>query len=165
MTVELDAQQPIRPDYRGTFGWPVEQYAGGFRLITGSGVAAVVVPRALSDAVLTDLRKLDCLGPALGLPTRRERVTVLLAEADDLGAAHHEPPEGIRVLPAGSIVPLPDGRAECAAQWLVEPDAIRRWLPSLGAVLAAVASMPTIRNSRGARTADRRDIPRELLTW
>ncbi|KID30766.1 hypothetical protein HQ32_02271 [Prauserella sp. Am3] len=162
MTLELDAQDTTRPDYRGTFGWPVEQYAGGFRMITGSGVAAVVVPRALSDAVLTDLRKLDCLGPALGLPTRRERVTVLLAEADDFGAAHHQPPDGVRVLPAGSVVPLPDGRPDCAAQWLVEPDAFRRWLPSLGSVLAALATVP---NTRAGHASARRDIPRELLTW
>lgn len=162
MTLELDEQQHTRPDYRGTFGWPVEEYAGGFRLITGSGVAAVVVPRALSDAVLTDLRKLDCLGPTLGLPTRRERVTALLAEADDFGATHHRPPEGVRVLPAGSVVPLPDGRPECAAQWLVEPDPFRRWLPSLGAVLAALASGSV---ARAGRVSAGRDVSGELLSW
>lgn len=159
MTLELDDPQGTRPDYRGTYGWPVEQHAGGQRLITGSGVAAVVVPRALSDAVLADLRKLDCAGPALALPTRRERITVLLAEADDFGA--HQPlPAGIRVLPAGSVVPLPDGSQECAARWLVAPDASRRWLPSLGAVLAAVASVPVL-----GRGSTEHGIPRELLSW
>ncbi|MBB3051568.1 hypothetical protein FHS23_002597 [Prauserella isguenensis] len=161
MTLELDESQGTRPDYRGTYGWPVEQHAGGQRLITGSGVAAVVVPRALSDTVLADLRKLDCAGPALALPTRRERVTVLLAEADDFGTAHRPLPGGVRVLPAGSVVPLPDGRDACAARWLVAPDASRRWLPSLGAVLAAVSSVPVV----GRPGAVEHGIPRELLSW
>ncbi|GAA1247762.1 hypothetical protein GCM10009676_37480 [Prauserella halophila] len=159
MTLELDEYQATCPDYRGTYGWPVEQHAGGQRLITGSGVAAVVVPRALSDAVLADLRKLDCAGPALGLPTRRERVTVLLAEADVFGSAHQPLPGGVRVLPAGSVVPLPDGGQKCAAWWLVAPDASRRWLPSLGAVLATVSSMPVA----GGRGSGEHGIPRELL--
>ncbi|MFC4003756.1 hypothetical protein ACFS2C_10295 [Prauserella oleivorans] len=152
MTLELDPQRTTRVDYRSTFGWPVERHRDGLRLVTGSGVGAVVVPRAMSDSVLARLRRQGCSGPALGLPTRRERITVLLVETDDFTVAQAPLPEGVRVLPAGSVIPLPDERQlHGPAQWLVEPDPFQRWLPSVGAVLATIAAAG--------------QVHRELLAW
>ncbi|EHR50269.1 hypothetical protein SacmaDRAFT_2013 [Saccharomonospora marina XMU15] len=146
------APQQSRVDYRGTFGWPVQWDRGGLRLVTGSGVGAVVVPRRISDAVLASLARQGCDGPALTLPTRREMVTVLLVETDDFAVAEAPLPEGVQVLAAGSTVPLPDEHNPNAlARWRVQPDPRQRWLPSLAAVLATISATGNLRH--------------ELLVW
>ncbi|PRX50906.1 hypothetical protein B0I33_10157 [Prauserella shujinwangii] len=148
MSVELEAAPSpgTGVDYRGTFGWPVEWHQGGLRLVTGSGVGAVVVPRALSEVVLASLARQGCSGPAVALPTRRERVTVLLVEADDVAVAETPLPSGVRVLPAGSAIPLPGERGtHTLARWIVEPDPSQRWLPSLGSVLTVISSSTIVR--------------------
>ncbi|PXY29211.1 hypothetical protein DI005_09830 [Prauserella sp. PE36] len=133
--------RPAFPDYRGVFGWPVRWEATGPHLVIGSGIGAVAMPKAQSEAVLAGLARQDCLGPVLAIPTKREMMSVLLVEAELPAWGDAPPPEQVRVLPAGTTVPLPDWRRpEIHARWIVEPDAHRRWLPSLGAVLATIRS-------------------------
>ncbi|WP_200314700.1 hypothetical protein [Prauserella cavernicola] len=136
--------EPALPDYRGVFGWPVRWQANGLHLVVGSGIGAVAMPKAQSDAVLAGLERQDCLGPALAVPTKREMMTILLVEAELPAWGEAPPPPSVKVLDAGSAVPLPDRRRpDILARWIVEPDPQRRWLPALSAVLATVrASSP-----------------------
>ncbi|WP_019816060.1 hypothetical protein [Saccharomonospora saliphila] len=148
MSVELDTapQRDSRVDYRATFGWPVEGRTGRERLVTGAGIGAVVVPRGISGVVLASLDRQGCGAPVLTLPTRREMATVFLVETGDVGVVETGLPPGVHVLPAGSVVPLPDERdPEALTRWVVEPDVSRRWLPSLGAVLATVVAIASPR--------------------
>lgn len=143
MSLELGSAPKQEPHvyYRGTFGWPVRWHRTGVNLVTGSGIGAVVVPRRMSDLVLASLERQGCPGPALALLTRRERITVLLVDADDVAMSDTPLPADVRVLPAGSAVPLPDERdPHGLAHWLVAPEESQRWLPSLSAVLTTIAS-------------------------
>ncbi|WP_245992730.1 hypothetical protein [Prauserella muralis] len=129
------------PDYRGLFGWPVRWQGGAPVLVTGSGIGAVLVPRSLSDQVLYSLSRQGCAGPALSVPTRRGSVVLLLVEADAPAFDLQPLPDGVRVLTAGTTIPLPDERRpDDLSHWIVEPDTHQRWLPSLAAVLTCIRS-------------------------
>lgn len=130
-----------RLDYRGVFGWPVRWHNGGLLLVTGSGIGAVTVPKALSDQVLESVARQGCSGPALSVPTKQGLVMILLVETDTLAADEVSLPPGVRVLTAGTAIPLPGGhRTDELARWLIPPDTRQRWLPSLAAVLTSIRS-------------------------
>ncbi|HKS46558.1 MAG TPA: hypothetical protein VJT49_15880 [Amycolatopsis sp.] len=148
MQTEQNAVSAIAPrlDYRGLFGWPVSWHNGGLMLVTGSGVGAVTVPRALSDQVLESLARQGCAGPALSLPTKQGVVVILLVETDTLASGEESLPTGVRVLNAGASIPLPEHRrADELAHWIVPPDTSQRWLPSLTAVLTCIRSSCRVR--------------------
>ncbi|MEU6641857.1 hypothetical protein ABZ863_04840 [Saccharomonospora sp. NPDC046836] len=128
-------------DYRGLFGWPVRWHNGELMLVTGSGIGAVTVPKALADRVLDSLARQGCSGPAVNVPTKRGTVVMLLVETDALTFDDTPLPEGVQVLPTGSGVPLPGNGPGNLARWLVAPDEHQRWLPSLAAVLASIRSV------------------------
>ncbi|GAA4663121.1 MULTISPECIES: hypothetical protein [Amycolatopsis] len=147
MSVQQDLASPpgSGDEYRRVFGWPVRLHDNGLELVTGSGIAAVVVPRALSDRVLAAVARQGCEGPAVCVPTKRGAVVVLLAEADMLAPSGDALPEGVRVLTAGTPVRLPSGQGHDLTHWLVAPDPRQRWLPSLNAVLASIRSVAPVR--------------------
>jgi hypothetical protein len=128
-----------RLDYRGVFGWPVHWHNNGPKLVVGSGIGAVALPKALSGRVLEGVARQGCSGPALSLPTKHGLVVFLLVESDALAPAEETLPEGVRVLSAGTTIPLPRDRDDLA-RWLVAPDPHQRWLPSLAAVVATIRS-------------------------
>lgn len=140
--MSLVSDTTARLDYRGVFGWPVDDDTGGPRLVTGAGIAAVAVPKALSDQVLHGLRRQGCTAPALSMPTKHGALLVLLAEADMLMADPAAAlPRGVRVLTSGETIPLPDERGpDQLTHWIVPPDEHQRWLPSLAAVLTSIRS-------------------------
>lgn len=135
-----------RWDYRGTFGWPVRWHNDGLSLVTGSGITAVAIPKAMAGAVLAALARQGCSGPALSLPTKQGMVAILLAEADTLASAGQTLPPGVKILTAGTAIPLPsERRPDDLSHWLVAPDTQQRWLPSLAAVLTNIRSVrPTL---------------------
>lgn len=143
MTVQENAEPAVRTlDYQHTFGWPVQWQGNSLRLVVGSGIGAVAIPRSLADRVLETVARQGCNGPAVCVLTKHGSVAVLLAEADMLAPSADMLPDGVRVLTAGSTVPLPDERSpHDLTHWLVPPDTHQRWLPSLTAVLAAVRSV------------------------
>ncbi|OXM67431.1 MULTISPECIES: hypothetical protein [Amycolatopsis] len=128
-------------DYRRTFGWPVHWQNGTLNFVIGAGIGAVAVPRARAEQVLENLARQGCRGPALSVPTKHGSVVIFLVEADILGSDAEFLPSDVRVLTAGTSIPLPGthGPADLA-RWIVAPDPHQRWLPSLTAVLAAIRS-------------------------
>ncbi|WP_246243617.1 hypothetical protein [Amycolatopsis pithecellobii] len=138
MTIQQDAG-PATPDYRRVFGWPVGWHNGGLALVTGSGIGAIAIPRPMADRVLPNLARQGCDGPALAVPTKHGAVVMLLVEADVL--APDSLPSGVRVLTAGTMIPLPgDRNPNQLTHWIVPPDTHHRWLPSLNGVLACIRS-------------------------
>ncbi|TNC29050.1 hypothetical protein [Amycolatopsis alkalitolerans] len=136
MTVQETAG-PETLDYRRVFGWPVHWHGGALTLETGSGIGAVAVPRAMAEPVLAGVARQGCAGPAVSVPTKHGAVVMLLVEADVL--APGSLPDGVRVLTAGTTIPLPGDRSPHAlTHWIVPPDTHQRWLPSLTAVLASI---------------------------
>ncbi|KAA9161634.1 hypothetical protein FPZ12_014095 [Amycolatopsis acidicola] len=140
-------QQPApRVDYRGAFGWPVHWHEGGLRLVTGSGIGAVAVPKSLSDRVLESVARQGCAGPTLNVPTKHGMIVVLLVDADVLAPGETELPPGVRVLTAGTAIPLPtEQRPNEIARWVIPPDTSQRWLPSLAAVLTSIHTVSPAR--------------------
>lgn len=133
-------------DYRGVFGWPVHWHDGGLLLVTGSGIGAVVVPKALSEQVLESVARQGCSGPALSVPTKHGMVVAILVESDSLGSGEESLPPGVRVLTAGYAIPLPGSyKAHELAEWIVPPDTRQRWLPGLDAVLTSIRAACRIR--------------------
>jgi hypothetical protein len=144
----MSVQQSVEPeaahatDYRRVFGWPVQWHNNALSLVTGSGISAVAIPRALSERVLASVARQGCEGPTVCVLTKRGAVVVLLVEADMLAPAQDSLPEGVRVLTSGTAIPLPDERSpHDLTHWVVAPDTHHRWLPSLTAVLASVRSV------------------------
>src|SRR3954454_22198002 len=99
-----------RLDYRGVFGWPVRWHNGGQMLVTGSGIAAVAVPKSTPDPVLESVARQGCPGPALSMPTKHGMVVILLAEADILAPLEADLPPEVEGLTAGTAIPLPNER-------------------------------------------------------
>jgi len=131
-----------RLDYRGVFGWPVRWHNGGLTLAVGSGIGAVAIPKGMAEPVIDSVARQGCSGPALSVPTRQGMVVILLVEADALAALDEPLPEGVRVLTAGTTIPLPnDRRPDELARWLVAPDEYQRWLPSQTAVLSTIRAV------------------------
>jgi hypothetical protein len=142
MTIQEHVESGSALDYRRVFGWPVQRHNNALTLVTGSGIGAVAVPRSLSDRVLASVARQGCDGPAVCVLTKHGTVVILLVEADVLAPAESSLPEGVRVLRAGTGVPLPDERSpHDLTHWLVAPDPNQRWLPSLTAVLASIRSV------------------------
>ncbi|TVT56614.1 hypothetical protein ORV05_10485 [Amycolatopsis cynarae] len=138
----MPATAAPRWDYRGTFGWPVRWHNDGLTLVTGSGITAVAIPKAMAGPVLAALARQGCSGPALSLPTKQGMVAILLAEADMLASVGETLPPEVKILTAGTAIPLPnERRPDDLAHWLVAPDTHQRWLPSLAAVLASIRSV------------------------
>lgn len=128
-------------DYRGVFGWPVRPYNGAPVLVTGAGVGAVAIPKALSEQVLEGLDRHGCSGPALSVPTRQGTIVILLVETDSPAIDEETLPPGVRVLTSGTAIPLPAGNPpDDLRRWIVAPDTSRRWLPGLTAVLTSIRS-------------------------
>lgn len=143
MTLQQNVEPAVRtPDYQHMFGWPVEWRNDSLHLVLSSGIGAVAIPRGLADRVLEAVTRQGCEGPVVCVLTKRGAVAILLAEADVLAPGADTLPEGVRVLAAGSTIPLPDERSpHDLTHWLVAPDTHHRWLPSLTAVLASVRSV------------------------
>ncbi|GAB2986700.1 hypothetical protein LWP59_09830 [Amycolatopsis acidiphila] len=142
MTVQENVESGTTLDYRRVFGWPVQWHNNALTLVTGSGIGAVAVPRSLADRVLAGVARQGCEGPAVCVLTKHGSIAVLLVEADVLAPADSSLPEGVRVLTAGTGIPLPDERSpHNLTHWLVPPDTHHRWLPSLTAVLASIRSV------------------------
>lgn len=142
MTIQEHVDAGTAVDYRRVFGWPVQRHGDGLRLVTGAGIGAVALPRGLSDRVLAGVARQGCEGPAVSVPTKHGAVVILLVEADVLAPAESSLPDGVRVLTAGTAIPLPDERSPHElTHWLVAPDPNHRWLPSLTAVLASIRSV------------------------
>lgn len=123
--------------YRTAFGWDVEYRDGRTLLALGHGVVAVSVPAEIADAVSRRLRAMDAEGPAFAVerpPARR----VFLADPNGFVTARLEL-RGARVLDCWQRITLPavDARAG-GLHWLIPPDARKRWLPTLAAVVRAV---------------------------
>lgn len=144
----MSVQQNVEPetaratDYRRVFGWPVQWHNNALTLVTGSGIGAVAVPRSLSERVLESVARQGCEGPAVCVLTKHGAVVVLLVEADMLAPAENSLPEGVRVITAGTGIPLPDERSpHDLTHWVVAPDTHNRWLPSLTAVLASIRTV------------------------
>jgi hypothetical protein len=150
MRLEQDPVATTAPglDYRGIFGWPVHAQGERLELVVGSGIAAVALPKSMAQLVLERVARQGCSGPALSRPTRNGTVVIILAEADTLPPPERDLPPEVRMLPAGTAVPLPDGHGnDERARWLVAPDTRRRWLPSLAAILAGIHSIrPRLRS-------------------
>jgi hypothetical protein len=141
MTVQQDVESGTL-DYRRVFGWPVRWANDALTLVTGLGIGAVAVPRSLSDRVLVSVARQGCEGPAVCVLTKHGSLVVLLVEADVLAPAEDSLPEGVRVVTAGTAIPLPDERSpHDLTHWVVPPDTHHRWLPSLAAVLASIHSV------------------------
>ncbi|WP_236796200.1 hypothetical protein [Amycolatopsis sp. GM8] len=136
MTIQREAGTGAL-DYRRVFGWPVRWENGALTLVTGSGIGAIAIPRSISERVLASVARQGCAGPAVSIPTKHGAVVILLVEADVL--APGALPPGVRVLTAGTAIPLPDERVpHQLTHWIVPPDTHNRWLPSLTAVLACI---------------------------
>src|SRR5262245_41266989 len=115
-------QTSPRVDYRGAFGWPVHFHEGGLRLVTGSGIAAVAIPKALSERVLDSVARQGCAGPTLNVPTKHGMIVVMLVDTDVLAPSEAELPAGVRVLSAGTAIPLPtEQRPDEIARWVIPP--------------------------------------------
>lgn len=128
-------------DYRGVFGWPVRPHTGGPVLVTGAGVGAVALPKALAGQVLESLERHGCSSPALSVPTRQGTIVILLVETDSPATDEETLPPGVRVLTAGTAIPLPAGHTpDDLRRWIVPPDTSQRWLPGLAAVLTSIRS-------------------------
>lgn len=133
-------------DYRGVFGWPVRRHNGGPVLVTGTGVGAVAIPKALSEQVLEGVERHGCSGPALSVPTRQGTIVILLVETDSPAIDEETLPPGVRVLTAGTVIPLPAGDLpDDLRRWIVPPDTSQRWLPGLAAVLTSIRSACRVR--------------------
>lgn len=139
MTVQENTGTAVL-DYQHTFGWPVEWQGHALRLVVGSGIGAVAIPRALADRVLEAVARQGCEGPVVCVLTKRGAVAILLAEADTPVPDADTLPNGVRVLTAGTTIPLPSEHTDDLTHWLVPPDTHQRWLPSLTAILASVRS-------------------------
>ena len=141
-----------RLDYRGVFGWPVRWHDGGLTLVTGGGIGAVAIPKGLAEQIIENLARQGCSGPSLSVPTRHGMVVILLVEADALAALEDPLPEGVKVITAGTSIPLPnEHRPDDLARWIVAPDVQQRWLPSQTAVLASIRSVFRARRHVAAR--------------
>ncbi|HJQ46758.1 MAG TPA: hypothetical protein VJ870_10615 [Amycolatopsis sp.] len=141
-----------RLDYRGVFGWPVRWHNGGLTLVTGGGIGGVAVPKGLAEQIISNVGRQGCSGPAVSVPTRHGMVVILLVEADALAALDDPLPDGVKVLTAGTAIPLPnERRPDDLARWLVPPDIHQRWLPSQTAVLASIRSVFRARRHVAAR--------------
>jgi hypothetical protein len=144
----VDPEAARATDYRHVFGWPVQWHNNALTLVTGSGIGAVAIPRSLSERVLASVARQGCEGPAVCVLTKHGAVVVLLVEADMLAPAEDSLPEGVRVVNAGTAIPLPDERSpHDLTHWVVPPDTHHRWLPSLTAVLASIRSVAAPRLS------------------
>ncbi|MGW4525372.1 glycogen operon protein GlgX [Amycolatopsis sp. NPDC004378] len=126
--------------YGRLFGWPVKWRGTHPFLALENGICAVTLPKLSAGPVLSRLAATGCQGPAMHLPTPHGPRVALLAETDGLFPARDALPKDVEVLAWGTLLPLPVGarRVEVATEWLTAPDPHQRWLPSLGAVLAAV---------------------------
>lgn len=144
MSVQQNVESGIArvTEYRRVFGWPVRWHNNALTLVTGSGIGAVAVPRSLSERVLASVARQGCEGPTVCVLTKHGAVVVLLVEADMLAPTEDSLPEGVRVITAGTGIPLPDERSpHDLTHWVVAPDTHNRWLPSLTAVLASIRTV------------------------
>jgi hypothetical protein len=126
--------------YGRLFGWSVQWRGQGLFLVLENGLCAVTLPKLTATPVLQRLAATGCQGPALTLPTQHGARAALLAETDGLVAPRGTLPKDVELLDCGALVPLPIGPRPTgvAVEWLTAPDPRQRWLPSLGAVLAAL---------------------------
>ncbi|SFW85397.1 glycogen operon protein GlgX [Amycolatopsis australiensis] len=131
---------PVDTYYGRLFGWPVRWRGGQPFLALEHGMCAVTLPKLSAAPVLTRLAATGCQGPSMVLPTQHGARVALLAETDGLIPPRDALPRDVDVLAWGTLLPLPVGtrRREVATEWLTAPDPHRRWLPSLGAILAAI---------------------------
>lgn len=129
--------QERSPQYRELFGWDVDESGA---LLLGRGIVGVVVQSNVADAVALTLAEYDSLGPILDLGGAVG--WVFLADPNELVLAQQALPAGIAVLNCPHAVPLPMPGAlpNQAPRWIRPPDVRSRWLPTLSAVLVAVAA-------------------------
>ncbi|MDT8913421.1 hypothetical protein [Amycolatopsis sp. PS_44_ISF1] len=147
----LDQQlQPAGPGAAGSerwdayygrlFGWSVRWQGPGLFLVLENGLCAVTLPKLTATPVLQRLAATGGPGPALTLPTQHGARAAVLAETDGLVPPRGTLPKDVDLLDCGALLPLPIGAASpgLPVEWLTAPDPRQRWLPSLGAVLAAL---------------------------
>lgn len=122
--------------YRGSFGWTVDEREDGPHLVMAHGMAAVVMPPRHGAHAADLLRRDDARGPVLSV-----HGTVLswvfLADQNDIVLCRGQLPLGVRLLGCPSAIPLP-APGSASVRWVVPPRRNRRWLPTVSAVLNAV---------------------------
>jgi hypothetical protein len=138
---EVGVRTATEADHPGVFRRQVRRYNGGPVLVTGAGVGAVAIPKALSGQVLEGLERHGCSGPTLSVPTRQGTIVILLVETDSPAIDEESLPAGVRVLTAGTAIPLPaTNTPDDLRRWIVAPELSQRWLPGLAAVLTSIRS-------------------------
>lgn len=156
-----DAVERAATWYRKHCSWHVDVVDGAVLLLLGHGIVALDVPVDRATRVQKTLELYDVRTPAL-LIAKPEPSVVFLAEADEAVLGQHQMPADVRFLMVLRALRLPLLHAEPTdgTKWLWPPDPVRRWLPSVSAVLAAVnAATPfALRAPTRARRASRERI-------
>ncbi|MGH3520549.1 MAG: hypothetical protein ACRDQ7_24900 [Haloechinothrix sp.] len=128
----------LAASYRELFGGGVEEHRGRVFLSMGQGLVGVALFPFLARVVVQRLAGIDASGPVIEVRNGWHR-WVVLADPNGLVLSPADWPAGVEVLECPRRVLLPSGSA--SARWVIRPDARHRWLPTLGAVLAAVRAV------------------------
>jgi hypothetical protein len=134
----IDSRRGRTGDYRNLFGWEVERRDGRMVLTLGHGLAALIVPASVAVDLAKYLERVDIRGPVFAVDGPRPH-WVFLAEANEFIAAEEDLPSGVEILACGEQIPLPSAEAFSAGvRWIVAPDPLQRWLPTLAALLMGI---------------------------
>ncbi|SDC24872.1 hypothetical protein SAMN05216174_101667 [Actinokineospora iranica] len=126
------------PDYRTTFGWPVDGDAFGAYLDLGGEIRGLRMRSGLGAEVQWWLRPRMLSGPVLAVPGEHSEWTFLTQPAPE---GHRKPlPPGIE--PVRARVLLPTGRTpRSTVFWATPPDPAQPSLPQFASVVGAVRAV------------------------
>lgn len=128
----------IALNYTQQLGWAVEVCHDHLYLPMGYGMAAVAIHHLPATAVAEHLLRHHSCGPLLRM--NAEPCTwIFLADPNGDVFAQSELPAGVAVLSCPERVPLP-GTVDSLTRWILQPNPGNRTLPTVTAVLGALAS-------------------------
>lgn len=135
-------------DYRHQFGWLVHEVDGEAYLSLGHGMVGLAMAPRYAGTVVNALRRHGSRGPVLEVGAGA-RVWIVLADPNGRVLSAADLPAGMSLLGCSTPVPLPGSSPRRSARWIVPPDPLRRWLPTLDAVLLAARAVGPARTHPG----------------
>ena len=128
--------------YRAIFGWQTVQIGRRVMLAFGRGLVALSVPAQRGTHVVEHLRRFGSNGPVLAIGVAEPR-WVFFADDNAYVTFRVDLPPDVEFLGCGKRLPVPAPNS-CTEglRWIIEPDPVRRWLPTLDALALAVRERP-----------------------